>query len=63
MAKASVQLLLKEIRRKRDKLDEPPAQQLLKHSLVRRDSTAPLGQAPATTSGQPAATTAQQPAA
>ncbi|HEY8509400.1 MAG TPA: LacI family DNA-binding transcriptional regulator [Steroidobacteraceae bacterium] len=61
MAKASVQLLLKEIRRKRDKLDEPPADQLLKHSLVRRDSTAPLGQAPAATSNQPAATA--QPAA
>jgi LacI family transcriptional regulator len=41
MARASVELLLREIRRKRISSDEPPPQQMLKHTLVRRDSTAP----------------------
>ena len=41
MARAAVELLLREIRRRRARVTERPAQQLLKHTLVRRDSTAP----------------------
>ena len=41
MARASVDLLLKELRRRRARVGGRPPQQLLKYTLVRRDSTAP----------------------
>jgi LacI family transcriptional regulator len=42
MARTAVQSLLKEMRRQHDKNPRPPSQQLLRHVLVKRGSTAPV---------------------